>query len=404
MGVRQGTVFMNNKLLNVKYALINVFYFMLVCGTAGYANNFLKYRGFESSAIGIILTVGSIITLAVQTSIAPVIDRSDRINEKQFILITLFIALAGYVFMLFLPAGSILLLVFTVLGISFASIGVPFLNSLAFAYEQEGGKINYGACRGAGSAAYAVGGAVIGWLVALSGGADENIVSILPWYLAITDALCILVMFWMKDPQKAEKKEAAEKPQISYAAFFRKYKKIIPVVLALILIFFCHMLINTYMINVLQDIGGNTTDQGNAIFVQAMAELPTMFLFAALLKKVKVDWLMAFGAVMYVLKHLLVCFAPSIPVFFIGMIVQMFSYAIVVPGSVYFAAEHVEAEDRNKGQAIMSASLTAGQLLASFLGGILLQAMGVHAVLILGFVMTIAGAVIMLAGIRILKH
>jgi PPP family 3-phenylpropionic acid transporter len=208
----------------------------------------------------------------------------------------------------------------------------------------------------------------------------------------------------MKDPQKAEKKEAAEKPQISYAAFFRKYKKIIPVVLALILIFFCHMLINTYMINVLQDIGGNTTDQGNAIFVQAMAELPTMFLFAALLKKVKVDWLMAFGAVMYVLKHLLVCFAPSIPFFFIGMIVQMFSYAIVVPGSVYFAAEHVEAEDRNKGQAIMSASLTAGQLLASFLGGILLQAMGVHAVLILGFVMTIAGAVIMLAGIRILKH
>ena len=152
-------------------------------------------------------------------------------------------------------------------------------------------------------------------------------------------------VFWMKDPKKVVKEDEKTK-SISYPAFFRKYHQITLVLAALVLIYFCHMLVNTYMINVLENIGGNTADQGNAIFIQAMCELPPMFLFALILKKVDVDKLMAFGALAYIVKHALLCFAPNMAVFYIAMVLQMFSYAVIMPASVYFADKHVEVGER----------------------------------------------------------
>ena len=72
--------------LNLKYSLINAFYFMLMCGSAGFANNFLQAKGLETSVIGMILTGVSILALFGQTGMAPIIDRSEKLNEKKFII------------------------------------------------------------------------------------------------------------------------------------------------------------------------------------------------------------------------------------------------------------------------------------------------------------------------------
>jgi PPP family 3-phenylpropionic acid transporter len=388
--------------LNLKYALVNAFYFMLVCGSGSYGYNFLKYSEFDTSVIGITLTLVSVLALVLQTYMAPVIDRSEKWNEKKLILTTLIIAIILYAAMLVIPEGSFALLTVCVIGFALTVAGMPFINSLAFAYEQEGKKINYGIGRGIGSAAYAVGGAVIGGLVAWQGGADEMIVKIFPYYMIVTGILTVLCLLTMKDPKKVSA-EHTEGSRISYREFFRKYKKITVVIAAMIMLFFCHMMINTYMIDVIKEIGGNTADQGNAIFIQAMAELPTMFLFALILKKFKVNTLMIFASVCYVLKHALICFAPSMPVYYAAMILQMFSYAILIPASVYFAEEHVAPQDRNQGQTVMNAATTIGGLLASLFGGILLSVMSVHGVLLIGLAATVIGAVLMFFGIRVLN-
>ena len=391
----------SNHVLNFKYCLINAFYFMLICGAVGYANNFLLYKGFETSVIGITLTLVSLSALIIQAVMAPIIDRSTKINERKFMLFTLVIAAVLFGLLIFLQP-SWLFLVVSIVAFSMCSAGVPFLNSLAFAYEQEGGKINYGVGRGIGSAAYAVGGAVIGWLVSWQGGQDEAIVTILPYFVIVMSVLSVISLLLMKDPKKVTS-ENVEVKQISYVEFFKKYKKIMLVIVAMIMIFFCHMLINTYMINVLQDIGGNTTDQGNAIFLQAMVELPPMFLFALILKKLKVNTLMAASAVLYIVKHAMICFAPNLPVFYMAMILQMVTYAVLMPASVYFANEYIEEQDRNKGQTVVAAAGTIGGLLSSFFGGFLLQMTGVKTVLLIGFVVTVIGAGLMLLGIRVLE-
>ena len=69
---------------------------------------------------------------------APIIDRSDKWNEKKLILTTMILSIALYACMFIIPAGSFLLLAVTIAGFALTMSGIPYLNSLAFAYEQEG--------------------------------------------------------------------------------------------------------------------------------------------------------------------------------------------------------------------------------------------------------------------------
>lgn len=392
-----------NRELNVKYAVINAFYFMLFCGSGSYGYNFLKFSGFSTALIGTALTFVSILTLVIQSWMAPIIDRSQTWNEKKQVLLAILAAVALYALMPFLPAGSMLLLAVSVIGFALTMSGMPFLNSLAFAYEREGEKINYGIGRGIGSAAYAIGGVVIGWLVSWQGGQNEMIVKVLPYYMIVTGLAAAGCLLTIKDPQKVKGDTPAAQEQISYLEFFKKYKKIFIPLSAIVMIFFCHMLVNTYMIDIIKEIGGNTADQGNAIFIQSIVELPTMALFTVILKKFKVNALMIFGCVCFVLKYLVIYFAADIPVFYLGMVLQMVSYAVLIPASVYFAEEYVAPEDRNQGQAIVSASTTVGGMLASFFGGILLSVLSGHGVLLVGVGITVLGTAVMILGIRILQ-
>ena len=309
-------------------------------------------------------------------------------------------------FLLILYKGqSVLTILLVVVCFTSAAIGMPFLNSMAFIYEQEGQTINYGLGRGVGSAAYAVGSALLGRLWSW-GGKD-----ILPIYVLALACLVLLSVRLMPTAKKqASEGEAGEKvSQISYGEFFRKYNKIVLVVASLILLYFCHMLVNTYFAKVITNIIGEEAAavsgtvegiQGTALFIQAMVELPTMFTFALILKKVSVNKLLMIAAVIYSLKHIMILFCPNVPMLYVSMVLQMFSYAIIVPAAVYFSNENVAAEDRNKGQAVMGVTATIGGLLASLIGGQLFQYMSISAVLTIGVVASCIGTVLMIVGIR----
>lgn len=379
--------------LNLKYALINAFYFMLVCGSAGYANNFLQAKGLEISIIGMVLTGVSILALIGQTGMAPIIDRSEKLNEKKFIMFTLCGSIMMVLILSLLPVGSMLVIPFTVLGFSFASMGIPYLNSIAFIYESEGQTINYGLGRGVGSAAYAVAGLLIGQLI------SRTSATVLPYWIVGNALLALLIVSTLKVPEKKIQKQEGEKTKVSYAAFFRKYSDIVVVIVALICLYFCHMLINSYMINILENIGGTAADQGNATFIQAMVELPPMFLFAVILKKVKVDHIMAFAAVFYSIKHVMILMTNSLGMYYAAMVLQMVSYALIVPATVYFADSHIAPEDRNQGQVLMGATGTIGGLLSASIGGILIQAVGVHTTLVIATCVSVIGTVLMLLAV-----
>ena len=396
---------MNLKNLNFKYALVNIGYMLLISGSLGFAFNYLSQVGFEPGVIGTVMSVVSLAGVFLGPIAGDLVDRSQKITQKLFIIGSMIVcALAGGV-LLMLPAGSLVILPVIVVAFVCSTIGMPMLNGMAFSYERFGGTINYGLCRGIGSAAYAVGSNLVGQLWAALG------TSTLPLVVVAGALLTAGMTLLMPEvPRKATTGTSGEKgaaeASLSIPQFFGRYRSLVPVIGALVLLYFCHNIVNTYMgalLGTFETGAGVESTQGTALFIQAMVELPTMFGFALLLKRLSVEKILAVAAIFYSIKHVLVlvaCNAGSVPLFYAAMVLQMLSFAAITPGIVYFANKHVAGADQNKGQAVFATANTVGGLLASFVGGWMFELIGVMPGLTVGVAASCAGTLLMLWGLR----
>ena len=393
---------MSYKLLNVRYSLVTIGSMLLASATFGFAYNFLSQSGFDDATTGTTISLISLLGVFVGPFVADIVDRSSKLTQKMFIAASMVVCAAFCALLLVVPAGAFLILPVVVIAFMSASVGVPLLNGMAFIYEKAGGVINYGLCRGLGSAAFAVGSAVLGRLWAAMGRTS------LPVWCIVSAVFTLVAVMLMPDAPKDmagnNKHENVEKP-ISIFQFFSRYKDVTLVVLALVLMYFCHYLIQTYMAKIIGTFATSDVEgiQGTALFIQAMSELPTMFGFTLLLKRLSVEKILVAAAIFYSLKHVLVlvaCNAGSVPLFYAAMVLQMLSYAAITPGIVYFANQRVAEADQNKGQAIFITANSVGGLLASFVGGWMFELMGVMPGLTVGVVASCAGTLLMLWGLR----
>lgn len=385
--------------LNLKYALVNIGYLLLLCGTLGYAYNFLSQSGFDDGTTGMVITAISLIGVFAGPTAGALVDSSERITQKMFISASMIVTIAMAAALKVIPNGSILIIPAVIIGFVSAAIGMPLLNGMAFIYEKEGGYINYGLCRGLGSAAYAVGSNIVGRLWSAFGR------EALPLYIIAAALLTLGAISLMPNVSKdlaSSSDKGAKGESISLAQFFGKYRDVSLVVVSLVLMYFCHFIINTYMAKVIGMFVDHDVEtiQGNALFIAAILELPTMFGFSFILERFGVNKILVVASIVYSVKHVITFMASSVPMFYGAMALQMVSYALLVPAVVYFANEHVAEEDRNKGQAFFAASSSVGGLLASFLGGWLYTLMPVRGVLGVGAASSICGTLLMIVALR----
>ena len=385
--------------LNLKYALVNIGYLLLVCGTLGYAYNFLSQSGFDDGTTGMVITAISLLGVFAGPAAGALVDSSEKITQKLFIAGSMIVTILLAAVLTMLPNGSPIIIPVVIIAFMSASIGMPLLNGMAFIYEKEGGVINYGLCRGLGSAAYAVGSNIVGRLWSAFGKGA------LPVYIIVAAILTLGAIMLMPDVSDDvdimdDSEPAGE--SISIFQFFGKYRDVTLVVVSLVLMYFCHFIINTYMAKVIgMFVNTNIeTVQGNALFIAAMLELPAMFGFSFILSKLGVNKILVIASILYSVKHVITFLAANVPMFYGAMALQMVSYALLVPATVYFANDHVAEEDRNKGQAVFAASTSIGGLLASFLGGWLFTLLPVRAVLGVGAVSSICGTALMIFALR----
>lgn len=390
---------MNLKNLNLKYALVNIGFMLLISGSIGFAYNYLSQVGFSAGTIGTTMSVMSLIGVFLGPAAGDLVDRSDRITQKAFISGSMVLCAILGITLLLIPAGSPLILPIVVVMFSSSMVGMPMLNSMAFIYEKFGGTINYGLCRGLGSAAYAVGSNVVGRLWASLGTNTLPIVVIVGSLFTMGMAL----LMPSAPRQQAHTTAAKGESSISVLQFFSKYRQTVPVVVALVLLYFCHNIVNTYMgaiLGVFVPEGDVELVQGNALFIQAMVELPVMFGFTFIMRKLSINRILAIAAVFYSIKHVLVLVSNNDITFYAAMVLQMLSYAAITPAIVYYANQQVSDADQNKSQAIFITANSVGSLLASFVGGWMFELIGVHAGLVVGVAASVVGTVLMIWGTR----
>lgn len=388
----------SRKSLNIKYMASQIFYFGAFAAMMGYASVYLLHKGFSNSTIGIILSLCSILAVFMQPALASFADNHKNIEIRKIINTIVAIAIILSVALLVIPTNQTLIFILIVAIFSLETTIMPLINTLAFIFEKYGIQINFGIARGLGSVAYALTSMALGYIV------EWFSPDLLPICYVVFNALLFIVVHLFVLPKNAQivnadeesETEAEVQENVSLLKFSSKYKKFIVFLLGFVLVYFAHTIINNFFIQIVTNVGGNSSDMGNAVFLAAMLELPTMAYFTKLSQKVNCGTLIKASIVLFLAKHAITYLATNMVMIYIAQVLQMGAYALFIPASVYYVNCKVDNKDIVKGQSFVTTSMTMSGVFANIIGGILLDAVGVSEVLLIGVILSLIGAVIVL--------
>lgn len=385
------------KKLNMKYVASQIFYFATFAAMMGYASVFLLHKGFSNSTIGIILSLCNILAVFMQPALATFADKNKNIEIRKIVTMIVGIAIVLSAILLVIPNNQAIIFILVVSIFSLMTTVMPLMNTLAFVFEKYGITINYGLARGLGSVAYAVASMILGHAV------DAFSPDLLPVCYVVFNAFLFIVVHGYVLPKgeqievKVDEKESDEvvtSDNEGLLQFAGKYKKFIVFLLGFVFVYFAHTIINNFFIQIINNVGGNSSDMGNAVFLAAMLELPTMAYFTKLSHKVNCGTLIKISIFLFLVKHVITYFAVDMTMIYIAQAFQMGAYALFIPASVYYVNCKIAPQDMVKGQSFVTTSMTVAGVFGNLIGGILLDTVGVSHVLLISAILSLVGAII----------
>lgn len=378
--------------LTVLYSLLQGAFWMAFAALLGFSSVYLLDAGFSNTQIGLLIAASGVISAVLQPALASYADRPDSPSLKKVVLVigVMEIVLA---FCLLLSHHRSMWMtgLFYGCAVMFLQVLTPLVNALSMECINQGKKINFGIARGIGSATYAVIAYVLGIIVGRLG-AFSVIASVL---VAVVLFAAGVILFPFQKSERSGDGDGAAKGR-SPVEFFHRYKKFCVFLAGCILVYISHVLLNNFTFQIVESKGGGSAQMGISMALSALIELPPLFLFTRMLKKVRCDIWIRIAGVFFMLKALGTLLAPSVPSFYAVQILQLLGWAVMAGASVYYVNSIMEEQDAIKGQAYMTMTYTLGSVTASLLGGVLIDRAGVNAMLIFASSMAFIGMVLML--------
>ncbi len=396
--------------LTIKYAFLQSTFWISQCAIYSFAAVYLQYKNFNNTQIGIVLSLSSILSILIQPAVSAFADKSKKKTVRNIILSIILIVFALAVILNIWSNTFILIASIFVMINSLQITLIPLLNSIALEFMNNGYPFNFGLARGTGSIAFAATSFLLGHAVSRFSAAV-----ILPVFL-ISYVFFFLAayIYRIKSPKREHKSyeatdtnsdasisakgstlDTAANPPASILGFFLKYKRFALLLVGVAMVFYSHSLINTYLINIIENVGGNSADMGLSLTIAAGLELPMMAAFTIIVRKVKCGTLIKISGFFFLLKALAILIAPNVMAVHFSQAFQMLSFALFTPASVYYVNSIINEEDRNKGQAMLGvATVGVAGTIANLSGGKLLDISGVSNMLTLGAIVALIGSII----------
>ena len=393
------------KILNIEYGGIHATYWMAYAVISSFASAYLLDRGYTNSEIGLILAVGSIVAVFLQPFMADFADRAKKISLIGITQVATIFIMGMMMICFVMDKASIALSVIFVMMIAWHTALQPLFNSLTFKLEESGHKINFGVCRAMGSLGYSLLCAVLGTLAETFG------TQILPLTGEVTLLMLLITLCLTKSHFKKackmrgeldsdqDKKEVAsetleEQEEINLIQFIKRNKLFLLVNIGVAGIFFSNSIFNSFMLQIVENVGGNSEDMGRILAVMAFLEIPPMFLFERVHRKVSCKRLLQLGAICFTLKILCATIADSVFMVYVAQLFQLTSFGIFLPAMVSFIDEIMEKGEAVKGQALYTIVTTVATIFASLVGGVILDMSGASSLLWISTIITGVGAIL----------
>ena len=372
-----------------RYAAVQGTYWAANCTLRGLTAVFLTYHGFSDAQIGYTSSLVYCLTITLSLLLSAWADRHPDSPLKRTITGLFLCGLAAAAVLYALPVPMLMLMLVYALNCCFHNCADSILNALMMQYVDNGIPARYGWPRGVGSITYATMAWVLGVLMERY---TPDI--ILPIFLGLC-GLSLLALAFLPDPGPRKLREKQAK--VSYVHMLKNNPTLVLLLVACILSGMGQTSATTFLIRVVEKLGGTSKELGVAMFIQAGVELPMMFASGWLLKRFSARGLLVLSFFASGLRLIMLRFAPNLPVLYLIMFFSMFCFGIYGFASVLFVNSIAGQQEKVRAQSLLSLCYTGGVggILGNLLAGILIGPLGVDKVLMLSAALCLAGAAVM---------
>lgn len=383
---------LNRTKLMLQYCVLQGSYWASFCVLYAFATVFLLSRGFESSMIGVIIAVGNILGVILQPVVASIADRSEKISLHKLTAFLSVIMIVLIAFLYMIPNILLAVAVLFLLTDTFLQVIQPLINSVSVYYVNQGVSVDFGAARGIGSLSYAAASYILGIAVERFGTKSILMAGMLVVLIMLMTVLSMPVL--SSSAALQSKQIQLKQSDVGLLEFANRYKYFMLTLAGITFLFTFHNMNNAYLIKVIENVGGTSADMGRMLSIAAVTELPVMFLFSRISKHFKSSTLLIVSGIFFAMRAAGFMLAGNVMVMYLAAMLQIGSFALYIPSSVYYVNETMLDQDKFKGQAVMTATNTLGGVFGSLLGGFLIDHAGVGAMNTVCFAMAAAGAVL----------
>jgi PPP family 3-phenylpropionic acid transporter len=383
-----------NKFLNITYGGVQGFYWMYFAVIISFASVFLLDRGYSNSQIGFILAFANILAILIQPILADIADRSKKLSLVSVLGVMGAALIVGTGSLYFMDSKSIILtFVFVLTGAIQISLQ-PLINSIAFHFSKAGSYINFGATRSVGSVFYAFISSILGFLVLRFGTKTIPLTGLVVVMLLMT-ALFLTDKLFKKNltlhiPDQSFD-DSKEEVSITLLQFMKRNKLFVVLTFGIMLVFFQNAIINNFLIQILRNIGGDSSQMGRLFSFMALLEIPGLFFFSKLRTKFRSQTMLKISSIAFIGKVFFTYLAPSVGFVYLAFLFQLISFPLFLASAVHLADEVMEKGEAVKGQSLVTGMMTLSGVFASLLGGAILDIGGPSQLLLISTGLAVIG-------------
>lgn len=200
-------------------------------------------------------------------------------------------------------------------------------------------------------------------------------------------------------PSAADRAEEHSSERIGLKDFIKRNTHFFILNLGIAGLFFSNAVITNYMAQIARNVGGSTEQIGRILSFMALLEIPTMLFFVKIHKHISSRTIIKISSIGFTGKMVVCWLAGSVGMLYAAMLFQLIGFSLIMPGMVYYVEEIMDPGEVIKGQALFTMMLTLSTIVASVLGGWLIDAYGVGLLNLISVFVTVAGAVIVFLSI-----
>ncbi|MCR5467972.1 MAG: MFS transporter [Lachnospiraceae bacterium] len=381
--------------IEANYAVVQGSYWMHYCAIGAFTAIYLTYRGLNNTQIGLTTSLSGIIGIIFQLLVSNYSDHHMNVPIKRIITAVFIAAITCGALLNFvaLPVGLMIVAYAAAMSLDGSNNG--FLNAQLVQFNNVGIPARYGWPRGVGSISYALAAYFLGIIV------EKYTAKMLIPIFLVGAVICTVAVLFMPNPYKGlDPAKYGAGPgndkDVSYIEMMKGNKLLVIYLICAVLLGAGQSSGFTFMIRVIESLGGGTAEYGISEFVRAGVELPMLIASPLLLRKYSAKSLVTVSFIFNGIKVWMAAIAPNLGFIYAMSVMNMLCSGIYVFASVMFVNSIVGPREKVRAQAMVVLSQSIGSILGNAYAGVMLDVVGLRPMLIGGGAFAVLAGVIMI--------